>query len=97
MKFIIFCTAMLFLGCNPSESLDNRLNRFYGLLDNSVVSNFKQGQIDEVVAYLEKKINENQGFKEDYLQIKNDEGVDFFSTKQLVEFYYYSFFSKKKK
>ena len=97
MKLIVFFTTIFLLACTPSESLDNRLRQFYKLLEDGVIISFKQGKVDEVVAYIDQKIATDESLKKQYLLIKKNEGIDFFSTQQLVEFYYYHFLSKAKK
>lgn len=101
-KFFLNCTALLitlllFFACTPQESLERRLNKFYTMLDNPALSNFQAGQLDAVVQHLDEQINGDEVFKSQYLKMKTHEGIDFFSTKQSVEFYYHSFLPKVNK
>ena len=88
---ILFICLMVF-SCSREESFDYRLNTFYQLLDQSSRQDFQAGKLNQVVSFLDEKIQQDPSFDKRLKNIKNHEGIDFFSTTQFVAFYYHSLF-----
>ena len=54
-KYILILIFIFTFSCLEKNNISSRLENFYDLLDQNQNKNFQNGQLGEVISYLEKK------------------------------------------
>lgn len=83
-------SAVLFLFCSQEPRLDNlqkRLDTFRNILPQELRQKFDAGNYQDVVAGLDSLLSKDSAFKGKYEKLKDQEAINVFSTREVVDFY----------
>ena len=87
-KYILILIFIFTFSCLEKNNISSRLENFYDLLDQNQNKNFQNGQLGEVISYLEKKNSGIAFRKSRYEKLLQKEWIDFFDEEQTVEYFY---------
>ena len=95
--FLLLLVTFIFTSCQRTESKEYRLSKFKNLLQNSEQINlFEEGRLDELNQIFIEELNKNKKLKKQYEQLKETEGIDYFSELQFLIFFRDNFYLKIK-
>lgn len=86
---IIVC-LFFFLFCSQDSRLENlqkRLDAFRNILSQELREKFDSGSHQDVVAGLDSLLTSDLTFKRQYEELKDEEAINVFSTREVVDYY----------
>lgn len=87
-----------FLGCkSPVPTYTERLEKFEKILTPAIRQEFDAKNYAKTITLMEKEYQANKIFREALEKVKNDEAINLFSIREVVEFYRDYFVSKNEK
>lgn len=90
-KFLsaILVLFLFFIGCEKSEVqiLQERLDAFRNILPEKVREEFDSKNYEKVVIGIDSLLEHDSNFKEEYQKLKDQELINVFSTKEVVDFF----------
>jgi hypothetical protein len=93
---IFLVGAILFTGCNSGvPTMKQRLLKFENVLPPVIRQEFKTGQYEKAIQLITDEYRKNSDFKTKLDQVKDDECINIFSIRQVVEFYRDYFVNQK--
>ena len=100
MKKIIWLIFLMVLatGCSKGVlTMKERLEKFEKILPSEIRTAFDAGNYQQTIKLMEKEYEKNQQFKVLLDKVKDDEAINLFTIKEVVEFYRDYFVKPKKK
>jgi hypothetical protein len=85
----ILVLFLLFVGCEKSEIqiLQGRLDAFRNILPEKVRVEFDSKNYEKVVIGIDSLLEHDSNFKEEYQKLKDQELINVFSTKEVVDYF----------
>jgi hypothetical protein len=86
---ITLVLVLLTVGCEKSEVqiLEGRLDAFRNILPEKVREEFDSKNYEKVVIGIDSLLEHDPAFKEEYQKLKDQELINVFSTKEVVDFF----------
>ena len=85
----ILIFALTLVGCEESrvENLQKRLDAFRNILPQELRAEFDNKNYDKVVFGIDSLLGVDEGFKDNYEKLKDQEAINVFSPQDVVDFF----------
>jgi len=85
---LVFLPLVVFCGEDSRlRDLQRRLDAFRNVLPQDLREKFDSGSYEDVVSGLDSLLSEESAFKSEYQKLKDDEAINVFSTREVVDYY----------